>query len=367
MCSKFNTQKELFGITIKTMRIRRSAVITFGIHEFSNPIILAPMAGISDRPFRALCQSMGADYTVSEMIGADPKFRHTARGRRRINLENINGLRVVQIAGAQPTQLADSARFVRDQGAEVVDINMGCPAKKVCNRLAGSALMKDEALVAELLEAVVSAVDLPVTLKMRTGWDRHNKNAVRIAKLAEQIGVRTLTVHGRTRACAYKGTAEFDTVAEVKAAVDIPVIANGDITNALQAKQVLDYTACDGLMIGRGAQGNPWIFAAIRTYLSSGEHVPPPSGAEVLGVLAQHLVAMHDFYGDLAIKMSRKHIAWYSQWLVDGVELRHEFNQLNTQQSQIRLIEALIKSGHCKSHQMDAFDNDNNDNGALAA
>ncbi len=286
--------------------------MNIGQHIFNTPIILAPMAGVTDRPFRTLCYQLGADLCVSEMVTSEKHLWNSRKTQLRLDHNNEKGIRSVQIAGTEPEKLAAAAQFNVSHGAQIIDINMGCPAKKVCNVQAGSALLKNEPLVAEILSAVVKAVDVPVTLKIRTGWDHNNKNAVNIAKIAEQNGIQALSVHGRTRADAYKGEAEYETIAAVKAAVTIPVIANGDITNPEKAKAVLDATNADGLMIGRAAQGNPWIFAQIKHYLSEGSRLSPPDNKEVCQLLTTHLQHLYDFYGEYSgVRIARKHIGWY--------------------------------------------------------
>ena len=270
------------------------------------------MAGVTDRPFRSLCIHMGAGMAVSEMVSSNKQLWYTRKTRLRLDHAGEQQPRSVQIAGTDPLQMADAAKFNVDQGAQIIDINMGCPAKKVCNVMAGSALMKDESLVGDILDAVVSAVDVPVTLKTRTGWDPENKNAVTIARIAESSGIQALAVHGRTRACAYKGEAEYETIKRVKAAVNIPVIANGDIDSPYKAAQVLKQTGADGIMIGRAAQGNPWIFREIRHLLETGEVLAPPSLDEVRNVLINHLENLYDFYGSyMGVRIARKHIGWY--------------------------------------------------------
>ncbi len=312
-----------------------------GPYIFKRPLILAPMAGVSDRVMRALSREFGADYAPSEMTAADPRLWQTAQTQRRLDLSADRAPHIVQIAGAEPAMLAEAARAHVANGAEIIDINMGCPAKRVCNRLAGSALLKDEALVAQILEAVVKAVTVPVTLKTRTGWDRNHRNAVRIARMAEDLGIQALTLHGRTRECAYQGEAEYDTIAEVKASVGIPVIANGDITTADKARFVLDYTQADGLMIGRAAQGNPWLFARLKTYLSTGVLPLPPSRAEVLAVQSRHIAGLHAHYGEaLGLRIARKHVGWYfTRWMSNGPALRAVFNTLETAQAQLDYID----------------------------
>ncbi len=312
-----------------------------GPYIFKRPLILAPMAGVSDRVMRALSREFGADYAPSEMTAADPRLWHTAQTQRRLDLSADLAPHIVQIAGAEPVMLAEAARVHVANGAEIIDINMGCPAKRVCNRLAGSALLKDEALVAQILEAVVKAVTVPVTLKTRTGWDRNHRNAVRVARMAEDLGIQALTLHGRTRECAYQGEAEYDTIAEVKARVSIPVIANGDITTAAKARFVLDYTQADGLMIGRAAQGNPWLFARLKAYLNTGVLPLPPARAEVLAVQSRHIAGLHTYYGEaLGLRIARKHAGWYfTRWMSNGPALRAVFNTLETAQAQLDYID----------------------------
>ena len=301
-----------------------------GPYTLPNPLIVAPMAGVTDRPFRLLCRRMGAGLAVSEMVIADSKLWHTRKSRTRLNHEGEPEPRSVQIAGGDPEMLADAARQNAEFGAQIIDINMGCPAKKVCNKAAGSALMKDEKLVREILEAVVKAVDVPVTLKMRTGWDRDNRNAPVIARMAEDAGIQALAVHGRTRADKYNGDAEYDTIAEVKASVGIPVFANGDITTPEKARQVLSHTGADGLLIGRGAQGRPWIFREILHYLETGEHLPQPPMDEVERILAGHLEELHRFYGELmGVRIARKHVGWYLQSHDPGKQFRKRFNAID--------------------------------------
>ena len=301
-----------------------------GPYTLPNPLIVAPMAGVTDRPFRLLCRRMGAGLAVSEMVIADSKLWHTRKSRTRLNHEGEPEPRSVQIAGGDPEMLADAARQNAEFGAQIIDINMGCPAKKVCNKAAGSALMKDEKLVREILEAVVKAVDVPVTLKMRTGWDRDNRNAPVIARMAEDAGIQALAVHGRTRADKYNGDAEYDTIAQVKASVGIPVFANGDITTPEKARQVLSHTGADGLLIGRGAQGRPWIFREILHYLETGEHLPQPPMDEVERILAGHLEELHRFYGELmGVRIARKHVGWYLQAHDDSKQFRQRFNAID--------------------------------------
>lgn len=301
-----------------------------GPYTLPNPLIVAPMAGVTDRPFRLLCRKLGAGLAVSEMVIADSKLWHTRKSRTRMNHAGEPEPRSVQIAGGDPDMLANAARLNAEYGAQIIDINMGCPAKKVCNKAAGSALMRDEELVREILNAVVSAVDVPVTLKMRTGWDADSRNAITIARMAEDAGIQALAVHGRTRADKYNGEAEYDTIARVKASVDIPVFANGDITSPRKAQQVLQYTGADGLLIGRAAQGSPWIFREILHFLQTGEHMPAPSLDEVEQTLSKHLDALHSFYGErMGVRIARKHVGWYLQSHDPDKQFRKYFNALD--------------------------------------
>mgnify|MGYP001826772322 FL=1 len=283
-----------------------------GPYQLPNQLILAPMAGVTDRPFRSLCMRMGAGMAVSEMVTSNKQLWHTRKTRLRLDHSGEQQPRSVQIAGTDPLQMAEAAKFNVDRGAQIIDINMGCPAKKVCNVMAGSALMKNESLVAQILDAVVNAVDVPVTLKTRTGWDPENKNAVAIASIAESAGIQALAVHGRTRTCGYQGKAEYETIKAVKSAVSIPVIANGDIDSPSRAAEVLKFTGADGIMIGRAAQGNPWIFRETGQLLKSGSLLAPPSLDEVQNVLINHLENLYDFYGSyMGVRIARKHIGWY--------------------------------------------------------
>ncbi|MEC7816593.1 MAG: tRNA dihydrouridine synthase DusB [Pseudomonadota bacterium] len=308
---------------------------TIGPYTLPNPLIVAPMAGVTDRPFRQLCRRLGAGLAVSEMVIADSKLWHTRKSQTRLNHEGEPEPRSVQIAGGDPDMLADAARQNAEFGAQIIDINMGCPAKKVCNKAAGSALMKDETLVREILEAVVKAVDIPVTLKMRTGWDRDNRNATTIARMAEDAGIQALAVHGRTRADKYLGDAEYDTIAQVKASVGIPVFANGDITTPEKARQVLRHTGADGLLIGRGAQGRPWIFREILHFLETGEHLPEPPLDEVESILAGHLAELHSFYGNpMGVRIARKHVGWYLQAHDPDKQFRNRFNGIDDPEEQ---------------------------------
>ena len=283
-----------------------------GPYTLKNNLILAPMAGITDRPFRNLCKQYGAGLAVSEMVASNPALRKHKRTLLKSDHSGEIGIRSVQILGTSPEQMADAARFNEQRGAQIIDINMGCPAKKVCSVAAGSALLRDENLVKDILVSVVKAVNIPVSLKIRTGWDKDSRNAVKIAQLAEQSGIAALTVHGRTRACAFKGQAEYDTIKQVKQAVAIPVIANGDITTVEKAQYVLSYTEADAIMIGRAAQGRPWFFQEIQHFLKTGEHMIQADLYQVKSTLQRHLEELYLFYGALkGVRIARKHIGWY--------------------------------------------------------
>jgi len=308
-------------------------------YTLDSPLILAPMAGVTDLPFRRLCRQLGAAMAVSEMVNANALLWNSKKTQHRIAHQHEAEPRSVQIAGADPQQMAAAAQFNQAHGAQIIDINMGCPAKKVCNVMAGSALLKDEQKVAAILAAVVNAVEIPVTLKIRTGWDTEHRNGVNIAKIAEQSGIQALAVHGRTRACAYRGEAEYDTIAAIKQAIQIPVIANGDITTPQQAKYVLDYTSADALMIGRAAQGNPWIFSQINHYLQHGQELAKPAVTTVRDTLLDHLQALYDFYGDYSgIRIARKHLAWYSKTYPGGAEFRRRINKLESSEAQCQQV-----------------------------
>ncbi|ATI02567.1 MAG: tRNA-dihydrouridine synthase B [Cycloclasticus pugetii] len=287
-----------------------------GPYTLSNNLVLSPMAGITDRPFRQLCRELGAGLAVSEMTASNPALRKHRRTLLKLDHNGENEPRSVQIVGTNPKQMAEAALFNQANGAQIIDINMGCPAKKVCNVAAGSALLRDEPLVEEILKSVVSAVHIPVTLKIRTGWDPLSKNAPTIAKIAEQAGIQALAIHGRTRACKYDGNAEFDTIKLVKQSINIPVFANGDITTPQRARDVLHHTNADGLLIGRGAQGRPWIFREIDHFLKTGETLAPPDFEEIRQVVIRHITQLHQFYGDImGVRIARKHIAWYFKHL----------------------------------------------------
>nr|WP_221197017.1 MULTISPECIES: tRNA dihydrouridine synthase DusB [unclassified Herbaspirillum] len=319
--------------------------VNIGPHFLRNKVFVAPMAGVTDRPFRQLCKQLGAGYAVSEMAASDPRLWQSEKTSRRTNHDGEMEPKAVQIAGADPAMLADCARHNVDRGAQIIDINMGCPVKKVCNSWCGSALLQNETLVASILEAVVKAVDVPVTLKFRTGWNRENKNALRIAALAEQSGIAMLTLHGRTRADGYSGEAEYETIAAVKAAVKIPLVANGDITTPERAKHVLEVTGADAVMIGRAAQGRPWIFREIDHYLNTGTHLPPPLVAEVQELMLEHLQAHYAFYGEyLGVRTARKHIGWYVRDLPGGEDFRQRMNRLEDCQQQWNAVREFFQS-----------------------
>jgi len=317
--------------------------LKIGPYRLDNDLILAPMAGVTDHTFRMLCRQMGAGMAVSEMVTSDTKLWHTRKTRLRLKHHDEPQPRCVQIAGADPQQMAAAARFCIDNGAQIIDINMGCPAKKVCNVMAGSALMKNESLAGAILSAVVTAVDAPVTLKMRTGWNPDNRNAVSIARIAEDTGIQALTIHGRTRACGFQGDAEYDTIAAVKAAVDIPVIANGDIDSAEKAANILEYTGADGLMIGRAAMGNPWIFREIIHYLQKRVFLPPPDQEQVRMVLINHLENLYALYGNhTGVRVARKHISWYCKHRPEAELFRNQINQVESTFEQLGLVYGLF-------------------------
>ncbi len=302
------------------------------------------MAGVTDRPFRQLCKQLGAGYAVSEMAASNPRLWATEKSSRRTDHDGEMEPKAVQIAGADPQDLADCAKFNVDRGAQIIDINMGCPVKKVCNSWCGSALLQHEDLVERILQAVVAAVDVPVTLKFRTGWNRENKNALRIARIAEQAGIAMLTLHGRTRADGYTGDAEYDTIAAVKAEVRIPVVANGDITTPEKAKYVLAQTGADAVMIGRAAQGRPWICREIDHYLRTGLHLPAPTVAEVRALMDEHLQAHYAFYGEfLGVRTARKHIGWYVRDLAGGEDFRQQMNLLESTDAQLRAVDRFFE------------------------
>ncbi|CAN4266849.1 COG0042 tRNA-dihydrouridine synthase [Methylophilaceae bacterium] len=331
-----------------------------GNHILKNNLVVAPMAGVTDRPFRQLCKKLGAGLAVSEMVTSNSLLYGSEKTLRRANHAGEVDPISVQIAGADPKMMAEAAKHNVDNGAQIIDINMGCPAKKICNVMAGSALLKDEPLVAQILKAVVGAVNVPVTLKIRTGWDKNNRNAIEIAKMAQDIGVQALAMHGRTRACLYMGDAEYDTIAAVKQAIHIPLIANGDITTPEKAKYVLDYTGADAVMVGRAAQGRPWIFREIEYFLKTGEYMLPPTVEEIHTVMLEHLHDLYSFYGDLAgMRVARKHISWYTKGLAGSASFRHNMNTLQTIDLQLGAINdffAELKSKHERLVYTDSFE-----------
>lgn len=306
-----------------------------GTHKIHNKLILAPMAGVTDRPFRQLCRDLGAGMAVSEMVGSTSLIRGSAKTLRRANHEGESAPRSVQIVGFDPKMMAEAARINQDMGAEIIDINMGCPAKKVCNMLSGSALLRDEKLVQDILVATVNAVQIPVTLKIRTGWSPEQRNGVTIAQIAQDCGVQALSVHGRTRNCFFKGDAEYATIAQIKNSVQIPVVANGDITSPEKAKFVLEQTGADAIMIGRAAQGRPWIFREIDHYLQYGDFLPEPSIAEIQKILSEHVENLYAFYDEyIGVHIARKHVSWYTKGQRHGGKFRELFNQLTTANEQ---------------------------------
>lgn len=318
------------------MTIPTLSPITLGSHTIELPLMLAPMAGVTDRPFRELCRDFGAGYVVGEMVASDSRLWKTAKSGFRLPQHDEQSPRAIQIVGYDPQMMANAARQNVELGAQVIDINMGCPAKKVCNKAAGSALMRDVPLVTQILKAVVAAVDVPVTLKTRTGWDRDNRNGADIARIAEDCGIKMLVIHGRTRADKYEGDAEYDTIARIKEAVSIPVIANGDIDSAYKAAKVLAHTGADGIMVGRGAHGRPWLFREIRHFLETGQTADPVSTLEMRDTVVRHLEALYSFYGEaMGLRFARKHVVWYSDWLPEGSRLRTAFNKLVSTQEQL--------------------------------
>ncbi|MYN14554.1 tRNA dihydrouridine synthase DusB [Pusillimonas sp. TS35] len=314
-----------------------------GSWSFSNPVFVAPMAGVTDRPYRKLCKALGAGYAVSEMAASNPRLWDSVKTSRRLNHDGEIDPIAVQIAGSDPSMMAEAAVFNIGKGARIIDINMGCPVKKVCNVASGSALLRDEKRVADILRAVVQAcrpLGVPVTLKTRTGWDHNTRNAVHIGLMAQDIGIAALILHGRTRCDLYQGVAEYDTLREVKRALDIPVVANGDIDSPEKARFVLDYTGADAIMIGRAAQGRPWIFREINHYLSTGTHLPPPTYGELRDCLLDHLEDHYQFYGEFTgVRSARKHIGWYLADIPQAREFLPRINQIDTTHAQSRAIE----------------------------
>jgi len=334
--------------TLRPRRLTRArsrfTMPTLGPHTLRNNLFVAPMAGVTDRPFRQLCKRLGAGYAVSEMVASNAQLWKSEKTMRRANHAGEVEPIAVQIAGADPSMMAEAARYNVANGAQIIDINMGCPAKKVCNVAAGSALLQDEPLVARIVEAVVAAVGtgpdaVPVTLKIRTGWDREHKNALTIARIAQDAGISMLTVHGRTRADLYHGEAEYETIAAVKRAVRIPVVANGDIDSPAKARAVLAATGADAIMIGRAAQGRPWLFREIESFLQHGELLPPPRIAEIREVMNEHLEDHYAFYGEFTgVRTARKHIGWYTRGLPGANAFRHRMNTLDTTREQLLAV-----------------------------
>jgi tRNA-dihydrouridine synthase B len=315
-----------------------------GLYSLFPPVFLAPMAGVSDRPFRGVCRRLGAGLAVSEMVSANLRLWDSRKTRLRLNHAGEPEPRAVQILGADPRAMAEAARLNVERGAQIIDINMGCPARKVCGTLAGAALLRDEALVSRILEAVVGAVAVPVTLKIRTGWDLAHRNGVAIARIAERAGIQALTVHGRTRACGYAGPVDYAAIHAIKQAVSIPVIANGDIASPEKARQVLEETGADAVMIGRGAQGRPWIFREIAHFLATGERLPPPAPVEIGQWVADHLDRLYAFYSPTAgVRIARKHLAWYSQPWREGVAFRARVNAVEQAREQLKLTRAFFE------------------------
>jgi tRNA-dihydrouridine synthase B len=331
--------------------------VIIGTVQLRNNLIVAPMAGVTDRPFRSLCKRMGAGMAVSEMVASNSLLWGSEKTIRRGNHEGEVEPKVIQIAGADPEMMAEAARYNVDKGADIIDINMGCPAKKICNVYAGSALLKDEALVARIVDAVVKAVDVPVTLKIRTGWDRENRNALAIARIAEDHGIQSLAMHGRTRACMYTGDAEYETIRAVKRSVRIPVVANGDITTPEKAKLVLDYTGADAIMIGRAAQGRPWIFREIAHFLATGEKLPPPEVVEIRDVMVEHLHELYGFYGrERGVRVGRKHIGWYTKGLRNSAVFRARMNTLESAEEQLGAVHQFFGELMSRSRELEYDD-----------
>lgn len=317
---------------------------SIGPYTLPNPVVLAPMAGVTDRPFRQLCRELGAGLVVGEMVSGKPELRNTRKSKFRLDHTGEPEPIAVQIVGGDPEIMAESARFNVETGAQIIDINMGCPAKKVCNKAAGSALMRDEALVKDILQATVEAVNVPVSLKIRTGWCPDSRNAVRIAELAEQAGIVSLAVHGRTRACGYGNTVEYNTIRDVKQNTSLPVFANGDITDARKAVEVMRYTGADGVLIGRAAQGRPWIFREVVHFMETDTELDPPDLSEIESILQRHLNALHEFYGEyLGVRIARKHVSWYLN-NQPGNSFRKKFNQLDSPTAQLNAISEYFRN-----------------------
>ncbi|MFD2167257.1 tRNA dihydrouridine synthase DusB [Thalassotalea euphylliae] len=315
--------------------------MNIGPYQLKSNVMLAPMAGITDKPFRQLCCQMGAGLAVSEMVSANPKVWNTEKSKLRMVHSDEAGIRSVQIAGSDPEEMAFAAQVNVENGAQIIDINMGCPAKKVNKKLAGSALLKEPSQVEQIVKSVVNAVDVPVTLKIRTGWCENSRNGVEIAQIAQHNGIQSLAVHGRTRNDFYKGNAEYDTIKAIKKAISIPVVANGDVTSAQKAADVLEYTGADAVMIGRGAQGRPWIFREINHFLETGKHLDEPSSDEVRSILLGHIKELHQFYGDfMGVRIARKHVSWYMQTHEQGKTFRSSFNALESTSEQLDALNA---------------------------
>nr|WP_150560977.1 tRNA dihydrouridine synthase DusB [Pandoraea bronchicola] len=330
-------------------------MVRIGPHELRNNLFVAPMAGVTDRPFRQLCKRLGAGYAVSEMVASNAQLWKSEKTMRRANHAGEVAPISVQIAGADPAMMAEAARYNVERGAQIIDINMGCPAKKVCNVAAGSALLQNEPLVARIVSAVVGAVGdvVPVTLKIRTGWDREHKNALTVARIAEDCGISMLTVHGRTRADLYHGDAEYETIAAVKAAARIPIVANGDIATAQKAKHVLEVTGADAIMIGRAAQGRPWLFRDIELFLTTGEIALPPRVDEIQQIMNEHLEDHYEFYGEYTgVRTARKHIAWYSRGLPGAATFRQRMNTLDTTQEQLAAVNEFFEQQKAHSDRL---------------
>ncbi len=311
-----------------------------GSYTLPNPIALAPMAGVTDRPFRQLCRELGAGYVVTEMVTSNPQLRHTRKSKWRSSFDGEPTPLAVQIVGSEPDTLAEAARYNVSLGAQIIDINMGCPAKKVCGKLGGSALLSDITLVEAILNSVVASVSVPVTLKMRTGPDTGNRNGLEIAKIAESCGVSALAIHGRTRADRFRGQAEYETIRTICNNISIPVFANGDVNTPAQAREVLDFTGADGLMVGRGAQGNPWIFRELSHYLRTGKMLAPPLPEEVHSIMRDHLQRLHGFYGEIhGVRVARKHIGWYLKGRPDSKHVLYDLMRVQTAEEQFQLLE----------------------------
>ena len=336
-------------------------MLTIGPYSSTSRVIVAPMAGVTDKPFRDLCRRLGSFWSVSEMVTSNQQLWETSKSRHRLDHTGEKGLSWVQLAGSDPRQIAEAAAINVGLGAQIIDINMGCPAKKICNVMAGSALLKEEKLVKKILESVVSAVDIPVTLKIRTGWDKDNRNAVTIAKIAEDAGIQALTMHGRTRACLYMGDAEYDTIASVKEKIKIPLIANGDITTPEKAKFVLKYTGADAVMIGRAAQGRPWIFREIEHYLKTGTYLTRPTNDEIHETTIEHVKDLYEFYGDnKGLRIARKHISWYTKGLKNSAYFRAAMNQIEDNNEQMDYIHLFFED-LSKKNKYIAYEDNTND------